>query len=267
MVLNMSSQYVTHDSTAIVTGGGRGIGQAICVELANQGFDVVVADIDDGAMDETVALIEDEGQTGLPVYTDLGDEASIESTIDTVVEKLGSVDVLVNNAGIAGPTTPCEEVATDEWRQTIAVNLTGPFTMCRAVLPYMKDAGYGRIVNIASVTGKRPLVNRTPYAATKMGLIGFTRTLAAEVGEHDINVNAVCPGSVDGPRIRSVFEKQAEANGQTYEEVRGDVEAESARGELVQREDVADLVSFLCSDEADRITGQDINVSAGKVMY
>jgi len=266
-VLNRSAEYVTHDSTAIVTGGGRGIGQAICVELAGHGFDVVIADIDEEAMDETAAQVEAEGQTGYPIYTDLGDEESIESTIDTVVEEFGSIEVLVNNAGIAGPTSPCEEVATDEWQQTVAVNLTGPFTTCRAVLPHMKDAGYGRIVNIASVTGKRPLVNRTPYATTKMGLIGFTRTLAAEVGAQDINVNAVCPGSVDGPRIRGVFERQAEATGQTYEEVRADVEAESARRELVQREDVADLVAFLCSDQATRITGQDINVSAGKVMY
>lgn len=263
----MSAAYVTHDSTAIVTGGGRGIGEAICVELATRGFDVVVADIDEDSMDETVDRIEAEGQRGYPVYTDLGEEASVESTVKEVVGAFDSVEVLVNNAGIAGPTAPCEEVETHEWTQTVTVNLTGPFTMCRAVLPHMKTADYGRIVNIASVTGKRPLVNRTPYATTKMGLIGFTRTLAAEVGNDDINVNAVCPGSVDGPRIKRVFEKQAEATGRTYEDVRGDVKAESPRNELVEREDVADLVAFLCSDRADRITGQDINVSAGKVMY
>ncbi|WP_250137780.1 SDR family NAD(P)-dependent oxidoreductase [Halorientalis salina] len=258
---------MTHDSTAIVTGGGRGIGQAICVELAAEGFDVIVADIDEDAMDETADLIEAEGQRAYPVYTDLGDEDSVESTVEEAVSEFGSIEALVNNAGIAGPTAPCEEVESDEWAQTVAVNLTGPFTMCRAVLPHMKTAGYGRIVNIASVTGKRPLVNRTPYATTKMGLIGFTRTLAAEVGADDVNVNAVCPGSVDGPRIKRVFEKQAEATGRTYDAVRGDVEAESPRNELVAREDVADLVAFLCSDRADRITGQDINVSAGKVMY
>ena len=260
-------EYVTHDSTAIVTGGGSGIGQAISVELAAQGFDVVLADIDEAAMEETVDLIEAEGQTGRPLYTDLGDVESIESTIEEAIDAAGSIEVLVNNAGIAGPTAPCEDVDTDEWEQTMAVNLTGPFAMCRALLPHMKEAGYGRIVNIASVTGKRPLVNRTPYATSKLGLIGLTRTLAAEVGSHNINVNAVCPGSVDGPRIRRVFEKQAEASEQTYEQVRGDVEEESARGELVQREDVADLVAFLCSEQSERITGQDINVSAGKVMY
>lgn len=258
---------MTQVSTAIVTGGGSGIGQQICVELADQGFDVVVADIDEAAMDETAELVEAEGQRCQTLYTDLADEATIESTVDAAIAEFGTVQVLVNNAGIAGPTEPCEEIETTEWEQTIAVNLTGPFAMCRTLLPHMKENGYGRIVNIASVTGKRSLPNRTPYATTKMGLIGFTRTLAAEVGSADINVNSVCPGSVAGPRIDRVFEKQAEATDRTYEEVRSETEAESPRGELVQRQDVAELVAFLCSDQANRITGQDINVSAGKVMY
>lgn len=258
---------MSNDRTAIVTGGGSGIGQAISMELAARGFDIVIADIDESAMDETANLIEAKGQIARPIYTDLGDEDSVASTIEAVTETSDSIEALVNNAGIAGPTAPCEEVSTDEWEQTMAVNLAGPFAMCRSVLPYMKNAGYGRIVNIASVTGKRPLVNRTPYATTKMGLIGFTRTLAAEVGSYDINVNSVCPGSVDGPRIKRVFEKQAESTNRSYEQVRSDVEEESSRGELVQREDVANLVAFLCSSKADRITGQDLNVSAGKVMY
>lgn len=258
---------MTHDSTAIVTGGGGGIGQAICQQLALRGYDIVIADIDESGMEETRDLIGTDSQRVRPIHTDLGDEASIEATVEETIDTFGSVEVLVNNAGIAGPTNPCEEVGTDQWQQTINVNLTGPFTMCRNVLPSMKDAGYGRIVNIASVTGKRPLVNRTPYATSKMGLIGFTRTLAAEVGDHNINVNAVCPGSVDGPRIDSVFQKQAATTDRSYEEVRGEVLAESPRNELVKRRNVAELVAFLCSDQSDQITGQDINVSAGKVMY
>lgn len=255
------------DSTAIVTGGGRGIGQAICVRLARSGINVAVADLDESEMNETKRLVEAEGSRALTVETDVSDLASVQSTVDTVLDEFDSVDILVNNAGIAGPTSPCEEIEQAEWDGTVAVNLRGPFLMCREILPTMKGAGYGRIINIASVTGKKPLLNRTPYAATKMGLIGFTRTLAFEVGEHDINVNAVCPGSVDGPRIRGVFEQQAEATDQTYEEVRAEVEGESPRRELVEREDVANTVAYLCSEEAERITGQDINVSAGKVMY
>lgn len=255
------------ESTAIVTGGARGIGQSICVELARRGADIVVADLDEGEMAETVSLVEDSGQRAIAVETDVASSESVTSTVAEAREVFGSIEYLVNNAGIAGPTAPCEEVSPGEWESTLAVNLKGPFQMCREVIPYMRAESFGRIVNIASVTGKRPLPNRTPYATSKMGVIGFTRTLAAELGESNINVNAVCPGSVEGPRITTVFERQAAETGQTYEEVRSDVEAQSARGELVDREDVADLVGYLCSEDSERITGQDINVSAGKVMY
>ena len=255
------------ESTALVTGGGRGIGQAICVELAARGHDIAIADLDEEEMATTVALVEEEGQEALALPTDLKHHESVETTVERALSTFGSVEHLVNNAGIAGPTAACEDVAPEEWDETLAVNLRGPFYTCRTLLPTMKEQGYGRIVNIASVTGKRPLTQRTPYATAKMGLIGFTRTLAAEVGEYDINVNAVCPGSVDGPRIRRVFEQKAEATGRTYEAVRADAENESPRRELVTREDIANSVAFLCSPDADRITGQDLNVSAGKVMY
>lgn len=255
------------NSTAIVTGGGRGIGQAICEELADAGVDIVIADIDAESMEETAELIEETGQDAYRIPTDLADFDSVRDCVDQAHAACGTIDILVNNAGIAGPTAPCEDVSPEEWDRTLDVNLRGVFYTCREVLPVMKDSGYGRIVNIASVTGKRPLVNRTPYATAKMGLIGFTRTLAAEVGRYDINVNAVCPGSVDGPRIRGVFERQAEATGRSYQDVEADVKDESARGELVDRDVVANTVRYLCSEDSRQITGQDINVSAGKVMY
>src|SRR6056297_971667 len=255
------------DSTALVTGGGRGIGQAICVELARRGADIVIADLDPDEMRETVDLVEAEGGRARAVETDVTDLESVESTAETALDEFDSVEWLVNNAGIAGPTAPCESIDSDEWDATLDVNLRGAFYTCRTLLPSMKEQSYGRIVNIASVTGKRPLTQRTPYAAAKMGLIGFTRTLAAEVGDHDINVNSICPGSVDGPRIQRVFEEKAEATGRSYEAVRSDAEDQSPRQELVNKEDVANTVAFLCSPDADRMTGQDLNVSAGKVMY
>jgi len=255
------------ESTAIVTGGARGIGQSICIELARRGASVVVADIDSEEMSETKELVEETGQRCDLLETDVTSSQSVQETVEWVLDEFGSIECLINNAGIAGPTVPCEEVTAEDWEETLAVNLKGPFQMCREVLPHMKAKSFGRIVNIASVTGKRPLPNRTPYATSKMGVIGFTRTLAAEVGDANINVNAVCPGSVDGPRIRRVFERQADETGQSYEEIRSNVEREAARGELVQREDVANLVGYLCSEQSERITGQDINVSAGKVMY
>lgn len=253
--------------TALVSGGGRGIGQAICVELAERGADVVVADLDDEEMAETVDLVETKGRTAHSVYLDLRDPESVEAAVSEAIESAESIEILVNNAGIAGPTAPCEEISVEEWDHTFDVNLRGMFLLTKEVLPEMKDAEYGRIVNISSVTGKRPLYHRTPYAASKLGVIGFTRTLAEEVGEFDINANAICPGSVEGPRIVDVFERQAEAKGMSYEAVREEAEREASRHELVQPEDIGDAVAFLCSDAAERITGEDLNVTAGKVMH
>ena len=256
------------DMRAIVTGGGRGIGEAICLELAERGAEIAIADVDEDGMAETVERIEaDTDATAAAYSVDLADPDLVDDRIEEILDDLGGVEVLVNNSGIMGPTAPLEDVTVEEWDRTMDVNLRGQFLTCRAVLPTMKAAGFGRIVNIASMTGKNPLYNRAPYAASKIGVVGLTRTLADEVGDHDINVNAICPGPVDGPRLDRVFEGQAEARGVPVERVREEAKAESARGELVQPEDVAQLARCLCSPDADRITGQDLNVSAGRVMF
>jgi NAD(P)-dependent dehydrogenase (short-subunit alcohol dehydrogenase family) len=253
--------------TAFVSGGGRGIGRAICGTLADHGADVVVADLDEGERSETVGMVESNGGTAHSVYLDLRDAGCVESAVAEAKEIAGSIEILVNNAGIAGPTAPCEAVTIEEWDHTFDVNLRGMFLLTKEILPGMKEAEYGRIVNISSITGKRPLYHRTPYAASKLGVIGFTRTLAEEVGTFDINANAICPGSVEGPRITDVFERQAEARGISYEAIREEAEQEAPRRELVQPEDIGDAVAFLCSGAAERITGEDLNVTAGKVMY
>lgn len=253
--------------TALVTGAGRGIGQAIAIEQAKRNRDIVIADLDQEEMAETKEQIEGLGQRALCLHTDVRDDRSIAETVDKARETFGSIDVLVNNSGISGPTLPCDDMPIEEWDETISVNLRGAFLMCRAVLPIMKRQEFGRIVNIASVTGKRPVPERTPYAASKMGIIGFTRSLAAEVGDRDINANVVCPGSVEGPRIERVFRRHAEAKGVTSQEVKKREMNRSARDELVDRQNVARVVAFLSSDDAAQMTGQDLNVSAGKVMY
>jgi NAD(P)-dependent dehydrogenase (short-subunit alcohol dehydrogenase family) len=249
--------------TAFVSGGGRGIGRAICATLAGYGADVVIADLDDEEMAGTAERVEAEGRRAEPVFLDLRDPDRVEAAVAEAREAVGSVEILVNNAGIAGPTAPCEEVSLEEWDETMAVNLRGAFLLTRELLPGMKEAGYGRIVNIASITGKRPLYNRTPYAASKLGLVGFTRTLAEEVGEYDVNVNAVCPGSVEGPRIDDVYEKQAEARGISYEEVRAEAEAEAPREELVRGEDVGEVVAFLSSPRSSFVNGVSVPIDGG----
>lgn len=218
-------------------------------------------------MAETKRLVEERGQTALCEETDLREHEQVKTSVSRALDTFDSVEILVNNAGIAGPTLPCEEMPVEEWDNTLAVNLRGAFLMCREVLPQMKDQGYGRIVNISSVSGKRSVPNRTPYAASKMGLVGFTRSLAGEVGPYDINVNSICPGSVNGPRIERVFDKFAEADGTTSEEIKQSELEKSARKELVRPESVAEMVTILCSNVGDQMTGQDLNVSAGKVMY
>jgi NAD(P)-dependent dehydrogenase (short-subunit alcohol dehydrogenase family) len=177
------------------------------------------------------------------------------------------VDVLVNNSGVGGPSKPLWELSVEEWEDTFRVNVTGTFLVCKAFLPGMVARRSGSVVVIGSVTGKRPLVNRTPYAASKTALIGMVRTLAWEVGSLGIRVNLVSPGGVEGERLKWVFEQQAAARGITVEEARADFAGGSAMQRLVTPRDVADTTVYLASSRAAAITGDDVNVSAGLAMY
>ncbi|USZ73705.1 SDR family NAD(P)-dependent oxidoreductase [Natronosalvus halobius] len=253
--------------TALVTGGGRGLGRQIALKLADSGKDIVIADLNPEEMGKTKRMVHDHGQSAMTVQMDLREEDDVSDTVEAALDEFGAIDILINNAGIAGPNLPCEEISIDEWDNTIAVNLRGVFLMTREVIPTMKAQEYGRIINISSVTGKRPVSQRSPYAATKLGLVGFTRSIASEVGEYNINVNAVCPGSVEGDRIERVFKRYAKARGTDEESVKRSEMEKSARGELVKPDSVADVVDFLCSSQSTQMTGQDLNITAGKVMY
>jgi NAD(P)-dependent dehydrogenase (short-subunit alcohol dehydrogenase family) len=182
-------------------------------------------------------------------------------------ERLGPVRVVVANAGIAGPTTPLHEITLADWRETIATDLDGVFLTFRAFIPAMIERRDGSLIAISSMTGKRPLHGRTPYAAAKMGVIGLVRTLAAELGPHGVRVNAICPGAVTGPRIEDVLARQAEARGITKEAVRAEMTGLSPLRRLVQAEEVATACVFLASAGSAAITGEDLNVTAGVVMY
>jgi NAD(P)-dependent dehydrogenase (short-subunit alcohol dehydrogenase family) len=201
------------------------------------------------------------------VRMDLREPASIEAAAKAVQEEFGRVDVLVNNSGVGGPSAPLWEIDPEEWEDTFRVNVTGTFLVCRAFLPGMVERRSGSVVVIGSMTGKRPLVNRTPYAASKTALIGLVRTLAFELGPHGIRVNLVSPGPVEGKRIQWVLEQQAKARGITFEQARDDFTSGSPLKRLVPPGDVADAVAYLASPRSASITGDDINVSAGLVMY
>ncbi|MGQ3413661.1 SDR family NAD(P)-dependent oxidoreductase [Natrinema versiforme] len=256
-----------HDGrTVIVTGASGGIGRTIALRLLDEGANVALAARSDG-IEETAAMADAEDRA-LPVRTDVTEESSVEELIERTEATFGGLDGVVNNAGIAGPTAPVTEVDADDWDRTMAVNAKGPFLVVKHAAPLLAASDRGSVVNVSSISGKRPLEDRTPYTASKMAVIGLTRTLAFELGDDDVTVNAVCPGATKGPRIERVIENQAEQRGISYEEAKREVFTDDAAlGELVDAADVADTVSFLLSRQARHITGQDINVDAGTAWY
>lgn len=253
--------------TALVTGAARGIGRTIALRLAREGARLALASRDETGLFETSGAIAAAGGVSLSIPGDITVAASVDGLVEKVLAEWGRIDVLINNAGSIGPTKLIEDISLAEWEECLAVNLTGAFLMTKAVLPAMKRSRFGRIVSLGSVTGKRPLSYRTPYAAAKMGLIGMTRTLAFEVGPYGITANVICPGPTEGPRVRRVCENMAAAENITVEEAAASFTAPSALRRFVLPEDHASLCAFLCSEEGGSITGQDFNVSGGLVWY
>jgi len=252
---------------SIVTGASQGIGQVIAAELASRGDIVVLAARNTAGLEETAGRIDQAGGEHLIVETDVTLATSTGSMVATVMERLGRIDNLVNNSGIGGPSGRLWEVDPDEWRSTYEVNVFGVFSATRAVLPLMIEQGSGAVVIVGSISGKRPLFGRSAYTSTKTALIGLTRTLAVEAGPHRVRVNLVSPGFVAGPRLEWVMKAQSEARGIEVDEVRAEFEGESPLGRLTDPADVARAVAFLTSESSAGITGADLNVNSGVVMY
>jgi NAD(P)-dependent dehydrogenase (short-subunit alcohol dehydrogenase family) len=259
----MAMEQKLQDRVALVTGGARGLGRVIALRLAREGADVCLAAPEADELEATAAAVRALGRRALPVRIDVTREDQVASLVGQVQQAFGQVDLLVNNAGIAGPTVPVTHVGRADWDQVLAVNLTGMFLCCKHVLPLMLARRSGKIVNISSIAGKIAYALRAPYAASKWGVIGLTLAIAKEVGEHNIQVNAVCPGPVEGERIRRVIEARAQETKQSLAEVERSYREQTLLKRLVSAEDVAALVAFLASSEADNITGQALDVSAG----
>ncbi|MGD0980355.1 MAG: SDR family NAD(P)-dependent oxidoreductase [Solirubrobacteraceae bacterium] len=252
---------------AVVTGGGQGIGAAIATGLADRGAHVVVSGRRKATLDAVRASIIAEGGSAEVCVGDVTDPEHVHQLMALAGGSEGVIDILVNNAGIPGPTAPLVDVTLAEWEETIAVNLTGVFLACKVAVPYLERAAHGKIVNIGSVTGKQPLVNRAPYAAAKLGVVGLTRTLAHELGPSGINVNVISPWLVGGERLDSVIVTMAKERGLSTDGLRAEMTAGTAFKRTVSEADVVEMTLFLSSTAASSITGQDINVSAGAVMY
>lgn len=250
---------------AIVTGGNRGIERTIAVALADAGATVVV-----GARSAETALdgITPSQRSSLHALPcDVVDDQSMATFAQATVDQFGVPDVIIANAGVAGPTAPLHEIDPRDWRECVDVDLTGVYLTFRPFLPAMIALGRGSLVAVSSITGKRPLVGRSPYAAAKLGVIGLVRTLALELGEHGLRANTICAGSVDGPRLQRVVAASAQARGISVKDALAEHESPAALRRLVMAEEVAAACVFLASDAASAITGEDLNVSAGSVMY
>jgi NAD(P)-dependent dehydrogenase (short-subunit alcohol dehydrogenase family) len=252
--------------TVVITGGDKGIGRSISRRFLTAGASVAIG-VHDAASTHAVARDLDAVDRVLVAPCDVTVEQAMTEFADAVLDRFGQVDVVIANAGIAGPIAPMHTLDPEAWLQCIDVDLIGVFLTFRAFIPQMIKIRSGTLIAISSVTGKRPLAHRTAYAAAKMGVIGLVRSLALELGPFGIRANTVCPGSVDGPRMDAVFEAAASADGIPVSEARAEHTRPAALGRLVRADEVADLCLFLAGDSASAITGADINVSAGSVMY
>jgi len=248
---------------ALVTGGSQGIGRAIAEKLLDAGAAVAIVALDDEALKHASAEFQSRKLRFKSYGGNLTDDAAIDSIVAAVVRDLGPVDILINNAGITGPTLPVHQVPTNDWDRTLAINLRTPFVLSRAIVPMMIERRTGTIINISSIAGKMAYPLRTPYASSKWGLIGLTLTMAQELGPHNIRVNVICPGPTRTEMIDSVIRARAAAAGVDVATMSEEYTRATALKRMVEPDEVANLVLFLCSPEADAITGQAIDISAG----
>lgn len=244
--------------TALVTGGGTGLGAAITRALHAEGADVVVA----GRRAEPLAgLCSELGERAAWRVCDVADPQSVREFAESLADV--EVSIVVNNAGIAGPVAPLTEIEVADWDEVFDVNVRGIFLVCKAFLPAMVARGSGDVVNLASVSGKRPLIRRTPYCASKMAVIGLTSTLAFEVGPAGVSVNSLSPGPVDGPRMDRNFRLESERSGTSYAAAVETFVSRAALGRMVTEAEVGAAVVAMLGMRG--LCGADIDLSAGMV--
>jgi NAD(P)-dependent dehydrogenase (short-subunit alcohol dehydrogenase family) len=243
-------------SVAIITGAGQGIGRAIAIALSNRDTRVVIVDVNGPIASKVQEEIQSVGKKALAIEVDVSSEQAVTLMIKRTQEEFGTIDVLVNNAGIY-PSTTIEELTNQSWDQVIGTNLTGPFLCSRAAVPIMLEKKKGRIINMSSSTAFRGAKNGAHYAASKAGIIGFTKALALELAPSGITVNTICPGLTDTAQPRGhMTDKELYSKKERVPLER-----------IAQPEDIVGPVLFLASDKASHITGQTILVNGGDLMW
>ncbi|MBT4487320.1 MAG: SDR family oxidoreductase [Rhodospirillaceae bacterium] len=240
----------------LITAGGSGIGRTMAGAFHQAGARIAICDVDGAALEQTARELP--GVTA--VIADVADAGDVDAMFTKAEDALGGLDVLVNNAGIAGPTGLLEDLSLDDWRRCLAVNLDGHFHCLRRAVPLMKAQGAGCIINLSSSAGILGLPNRTPYTASKWAVVGLTKSLAMEVGPFGIRVNAIAPGSVEGDRMDRVIAAEAAASGHSEAAIREDYVRTVSMRTFVTAEDVAAMAIFLASDAGAKISGQVISV-------
>ncbi len=243
--------------TAFVTGAGRGMGREIARTLASKAMNIVVTDVNMQNAEETVSLIEKEGGAAFPVFCDVTDLESVQEAVGKAVSHYGKIDVLVNNAGW-DKIEPFLKSEPKTWKTVLDINLMGQIHMCKEILPVMIDNGYGKVINIASDSGRVGSSGEAVYSAAKGGVIAFTKTIAREMARHKINVNCIAPGPADTPLFQEI--------GSYNEGIAAALEKAIPFRRLAQPSDIANAVAYFASDEAGYITGQTLSVNGGLTM-
>jgi NAD(P)-dependent dehydrogenase (short-subunit alcohol dehydrogenase family) len=252
--------YTFENQNVLVTAGARGIGRFIAASFVKAGANVHVADIDASA----VAEFKKSNPGALASQVDVANESAVDDLFRAQREGHGDLDILVNCAGIQGPTAAVEDIDFSDWRQCVAVNLDAAFLCSRRAVPMMKAKasgnGRGNIINISSTAGWHGYPFRSPYSSAKWAVIGLTKSLAMELGTSGIRVNAICPGTVDGNRMDRVIAAEAKKKGVNEQQIRDEYTQGCSMRTMISGEDIADMALFLASDAASKITGQAINV-------
>lgn len=246
----------------LVTAGANGIGLAIAKAFLAEGARVHVCDVDDAALERLKASHPAITQT----HCDVSDRPAVARMFDDVADQLGGLDALINNAGIAGPTAKVEDMHPEDWDRCLEICLTGQFNCTRLAVPLLRDSDNGSIVNLSSMAGKVGFALRSPYAAAKWGVIGFTKSLSIELGPDNIRVNAILPGLVAGDRQRRVLEAKAQQRGISFVEMEKTAFSYTSIKEYVTPEQIADQILLLCSPRGRTISGQAIAICGDTQM-